>query len=132
MAKICYICVKTLEDKYADDKKIVLLQVVGVIQVNIEMLQYSICNLKYSIPTVTTLILNNGSNYDYNFTIKDLAEEFEGKFTCLGKNTEKHTTFPVLIEKEAKRIDKRGMEISNTIAIELLFIDSPIFMASLM
>ena len=27
------------------------------------------------------------SNYDYYFIIKDLAEEFEGQFECLGENT---------------------------------------------
>ena len=28
-----------------------------------------------------------------------LAEEFEGQFECLGKNSEKHITFSVLIKK---------------------------------
>ena len=32
------------------------------------------------------------------FTIKVLAEEIEGHFTCLGENTEKHLTFSVLIK----------------------------------
>ena len=34
-----------------------------------------------------------GSTYDYHFIIKKLAEEFEGEFECLGKNTEKYITF---------------------------------------
>ena len=32
--------------------------------------------------------------------IKELAEEFEGEFECLGENTEKYITFPVPIKKE--------------------------------
>ena len=41
----------------------------------------------------------NGSRYDYNFIIKELAKEFKGQFECFGENTEKCITFGVLIEK---------------------------------
>ena len=51
----------------------------------------------------------NGSNYDYHFIIKELAEEF----TCLGENTEKYITFTVPIEEEIARIDKNGEEITK-------------------
>ena len=44
--------------------------------------------------------------YDNHFIIKELAEEFEKQFTCLGENTEKCITFAVPIEKEATRIDR--------------------------
>ena len=33
---------------------------------------------------------HNGSNYDYHFIIKDLAEEFKKQFICLGENNEKY------------------------------------------
>ena len=46
-----------------------------------------ICNLKYSVPKETPIVFHNGSNYDYYFIIKESAEEFEKKITCLG---EKH------------------------------------------
>ena len=39
-----------------------------------------------------------GSNYDYHFIIKELAEEFEEQFNCLGENTEKYINFSVSIE----------------------------------
>ena len=39
------------------------------------------------------LVFKNESNYDYHFIIKELAEEHEGKFTCLGENTEKYINF---------------------------------------
>ena len=41
----------------------------------------SICNLKYSVPKKVPLVFHNGSNYDYHFVIKDLAEEFKNDFT---------------------------------------------------
>ena len=46
-----------------------------------------------------SIVFPNGSNYDYHFIIKELTEESEGKFTCLGENTEKYMAF-VPIEKE--------------------------------
>ena len=36
---------------------------------------HSICNLKYSVPKEVPLVFDNGSNYDYRFIIKELAEE---------------------------------------------------------
>ena len=46
--------------------------------------------LKYSVPKNIPIAFHNGSNYDYHFIIKALAEEF----TCLG---EKYITLTVLI-----------------------------------
>ena len=57
-------------------------------------------------------MFHNGSNYDYHFIIKELAEEFKKQFTCLGENTEKYITFTVPIEKEVTRIGKNGKEIT--------------------
>ena len=58
-----------------------------------QLLYYSahdICNLRYKIPKVVPVVFHNGSTYDYHFIIKELAEEFEGEFECLGENTEKY------------------------------------------
>ena len=38
---------------------------------------HSICNLIYSVPRKISIVFHNGSNYDYHFIIKDLAEEFK-------------------------------------------------------
>ena len=54
---------------------------------------HSICNLKYSVT------LHNGSNYDYHFIMRELAEEFKIQLTCLGENSEKNITFTVPLEK---------------------------------
>ena len=42
----------------------------------------------------------NGSNYDYHFITKELAEEFEEQLTCLRENTEKYILISVPIEKK--------------------------------
>ena len=60
---------------------------------------HDICNLRYKIPKEIPVVFHNGSTYDYHFIIKELAEEFEAKFECLGENTEKYVTFPVTIKK---------------------------------
>ena len=62
--------------------------------------KYSVCNLKYSIPKEVNIIFHNGSNYVYHFVMKELTEELEGQFTCLGEHTEKYLTFSVSVEKE--------------------------------
>ena len=49
---------------------------------------HSICNLKYSVPNKIIIVFHNGSNNGYLFIIKELAEEFEAQFTCLGESTE--------------------------------------------
>ena len=49
--------------------------------------------LKYSILKKSPIVFHNGSNYDYHFIIKELAEEFKKQFTCLEESTEKYITF---------------------------------------
>ena len=66
---------------------------------------HSICNLKFHVPNEILLVFHNGSNYDYHFIIKELANKFEAQFECLQKNTEKYKTFPVPIEKKITKID---------------------------
>ena len=48
------------------------------------------------MPNETFVVFLNGSNYDYHFIIKELLNEFEEFFDCLGENTE---TFSVPKEK---------------------------------
>ena len=67
---------------------------------------HDICNLRYKIPKEIPVVFHNGSIYDYHFIIKNLAEEFEGEFECLGENTEKYITFSVPIKKEITKKDK--------------------------
>ena len=82
------------------------------------------------MPKKNPIVFHNGSNYDYHFIIKELAQEFQKQFTCLGENTAKYITFTVPIEKEVTRIDKNGEEIAKNISYILHFIDRARFMAS--
>ena len=89
-----------------------------------------ICKLKYGIPKECPVAFNNGSNCGYHFIIKKLAKKFEGKFNCLGENTQKHKTFPVPRTKEVQKIGKNVEETTKNISYRLLFIDRARFMAS--
>ena len=76
------------------------------------------------MPNKIPVVFHNGSNYDYHFMIKELANEFEGKLECLGEKTEKYKTFFVPIEKEIIKIDKDCNESVVTISYKIEFIDS--------
>ena len=45
--------------------------------------EHSICNLKFNVPNEIPVVFYRGSNYDYHFVIKDLANAFEGQFECI-------------------------------------------------
>ena len=86
--------------------------------------------MKRNVPNETPLVLNNGSDYDYHFIVKELANGLGGQFECLGKNTESYKTFSVPIEKEVTNIDEDGNESVVTIFYKIKFIDGARFMAS--
>ena len=69
-------------------------------------------------------MFHNVSTYDYHFIIKELAEEFEGEFGCLGETTEKYITFSVPIKKETTKKDKDGKDKTTKISYRIKFIDS--------
>ena len=75
-------------------------------------------------------LFNNGSNYDYHFIIKELANEFEGKFEQLGENNEKYKAFSVPVKKEIIKIEQDGNESVVNISYKINVIDSARFMAS--
>ena len=49
---------------------------------------YDICNLRYKIPKEIPVVSHNSSTYEYHFIIKELAEEYQAQFECLGENIE--------------------------------------------
>ena len=57
-------------------ENIVKLEIIVIIQVNIGVLR------------IAHVISHNGSNYDYHFIMKELAEEFKKQFTCLRESSE--------------------------------------------
>ena len=68
------------------------------------------------MPNEIPVVFHKGSNYDYHFIIKELANKFEGQFECLGENTENYKSFSIPIEKEVTKIDKDGNESVVTIS----------------
>ena len=74
------------------------------------------------MPKEIPIVFHNGSIYDYHFLIKNLAEEFESEFECLGENAKKYITFSVPLKKENDN-DKK-------IKYKLKFIDSYRFMST--
>ena len=82
------------------------------------------------MPNEIPIVLHNESNYDYHFIIKDLANEFEGQFECLGENTENWKTISIAIVSEVTKIDKDFNESIVTISYKIKFIDSASFMES--
>ena len=79
-AKTCYICKEKIENKYLKDKRYCKHRGHCHYAVKYRGAAHSICNLKYSV-------VHNGSNYDYHFIIKDLAEECKKLFICFGECT---------------------------------------------
>ena len=57
------------------------------------------------MPKKISIIIHNCSTYDDDFIIKQLPEKFEGKFKCLGENTEEYITYSVPIKKEVANDD---------------------------
>ena len=91
---------------------------------------HDFCNLRYEIPKEIPVVFHNGSTYDYHFIIKELAENFEGEFECLGENTEKYITFSVPIKKQITKKDKNGNDKITKILYKIKFIDSYRFMST--
>ena len=64
---------------------------------------HNACYLSYKTTKEIPLGFHNVSKNEYHFIIKELAEEFEGKFECLGENTKKCITFSVPIKIELEK-----------------------------
>ena len=54
-------------------------EITVITQENIEA-KHSICYLKCNAPNRILLVFHNCSNYNYRFIVKELANEFQGKF----------------------------------------------------
>ena len=74
-AKSRYICKEKFENKYLKDKKYRKVRDYCHYTGEYRGAAHSICNLKYSLPKKIPLVFHNGSNYDYHFIIKKLAEK---------------------------------------------------------
>ena len=112
-------------------KTIEKLGTIDILQVNIGA-AHCICNLKFNVPNEIPVVFHICSNYDYRFIMKEIANELEGQFQCLGENTEKYKNFSILIEKEVTNIDKNGNDSVVTTSYNVKCIDNARFMATLL
>ena len=55
--------------------------------------------LKFNVPNEIPVAFHNGSNYDYHFILKQLADKSDGQLECLDENTGKYKAFSIPIEK---------------------------------
>ena len=75
-AKIC-ICKETFQNKYVKHKNYCKVRDHCHYTGEYRGTAHSICNSKYSVPRKIPIAFHNGFDYDYNFIVKELAEEFE-------------------------------------------------------
>ena len=95
--KVCYICRRPFSTDDDVNKKHFKVKYHCHYTGKYRGATHDICNLRYKIPKEIPVVFYNGSTYDYHFIIKELAEEFEEQFECLGENTKKYLTFSVPI-----------------------------------
>ena len=119
--KVCYICKKRFSTD-DDNKEYFKVKDHCHYTGKYRSAAHDICNLRCRIPKGIPVIFHNGFTYDYHFIIKELAEESEGQFECLGENTEKYITSSVPIKKE--------LDNGQSITDKIKFIDSFRFMSS--
>ena len=129
-AKVCYICGKKILKKLSKSRNYQKVRDHCHYTDKYRGAELSNCNLKFNVPNEIPLVFHNCSNYNYHFLIKELANEFQEKFKCLGENTEKYKTFSIPIEKEVIKIDKDGNKRVIIICYKIKFIDSARFIAT--
>ena len=74
-----------------------------------------ICNLRYSTQIDIPVFFHNGTNYDFNLIINELAKEFRSEMRCIPLNTNKYMSFSIPIKKEIKeqKEEKKTKEQGN-------------------
>ena len=83
-AKVCYISGKRFLKKFANDKNYRTVRDHCHFTGNYRGAARTICNLRFNVPNEIPAVFHNGSNYDYQFIIKEITNEFKGQFECLG------------------------------------------------
>ena len=66
-----------------------------------------ICNLRYSTQIDIPVFFHNGTNYDFNLIITELAKEFRSEMKCIPLNTNKYMSFLIQLRKKEKKLRKK-------------------------
>ena len=80
-----------------------------------------ICNLRYSTQIDIPVFFHNGTNYDFNLIINELAKEFRSEMRCIPLNTTKYMSFSIPIKKEIKEQKEQKKKVMTH---NLKFIDT--------
>ena len=51
---------------------------------------------------IIPVFFHNGTNYDFNLIINELAKEYRSEMRCIPLNTNKYMSFSIPIKKEIK------------------------------
>ena len=62
-----------------------------------------ICNLSQSTPIDIPVFFHDGTSYEFNFIITELAKEFKSEMRCIPLNTDKYMSFSIPIKKDVKK-----------------------------
>ena len=65
------------------------LEIIAFLQVNTAVQHTVFVHLKFNLPSEIPILFHSSSNYDFHFIIKELANEFDGQFECIGENRER-------------------------------------------
>ena len=58
------------------------------------------CNLRYTTQVDIPVFFHNGTNYDFNLIMTELAKEFRREMKCIPLNTNKYMSFSIPIAKK--------------------------------
>ena len=83
---------------------------------------HSICNLRYSTQKHIPVFFHNGTNYDFNLVIPELAKEFKSKLQCIPLNGQKFMSFFIPIKKKTYANSRNTKK--KLLTYNLRFIDS--------
>ena len=81
-----------------------------------------ICNLRYSTQIDISAFFHNGTSYDFNLIVNELAKKFRSEMRCIPLNTNKYMSFSIPIRKEVKEEQKEHKK--KVITYNLKVIDS--------
>ena len=77
---------------------------------------------RYSIQKDIPVFFHNGTNYDFNLIINELAKEFRSELQCIPLNGEKFMSFSIPIKKKTYANSKNTKK--KLLTYNLRFIDS--------
>ena len=81
-AQVCYICGKKILKKLSKSINYQKVRNHCHYTGKYRGVAHSICNLKSNVLNYISVVFHNGSNYNYHFIVKELANESEGKSEC--------------------------------------------------